>query len=86
MDWGYYCLRRPVSLANPARKKDPLADIEQCISSASAWALHYAAMIRAGEFPPGPRGQCGRWCSFRSICRWEEFRFARKERGEQADE
>ncbi len=86
VDWGYYCLRRPVKLANGAKKKEPLADIEECIDSATDWALYYAAMIRAGEFPPGPRGQCGRCCSFRSICRWDEFRFARKERGEQADE
>ena len=85
-DWGYYSIRRPIALKNRPRKKDPVADIEEYIASASAWAVVYAALIRAGEFAPKSDGRCGSWCPFKSICRWDEFRFARKQTGEQNDE
>lgn len=85
-DWGYYAIKRPVSLKNRPRKKDPVPDIEECIAAASAWALEYAARIRAGHFAPDSPGGCARWCSYRGICRWDEFRFARKKTGGQTDE
>lgn len=85
-DWGYYSIRRPIDLKNRPRRKDPVEDIEGYIASASAWALKYAAAIRAGKFAPKSSGNCGRWCGLRGICRWDEFRFARKETGGQSDE
>jgi ATP-dependent helicase/nuclease subunit B len=85
-DWGYYSVKRPIALKNRPRKKDPVAEIEGYIASASAWALEYAARIRSGKFAPQSDGGCARWCSFRGICRWDEFRFARKQTGEQSDE
>ncbi|MFW5866752.1 MAG: PD-(D/E)XK nuclease family protein [Armatimonadota bacterium] len=86
VDWGYYSIRRPIDLKNRPRKKDPIADIEAYIASASAWALAYAAAIRAGEFAPDSDGRCGSWCPFKGICRWDEFRFGRKQTGGQTDE
>lgn len=85
-DWGYYAVRRPIALKNRPGKKDPVGEIEELIEAASAWALEYAASIRAGQFVPGPRAQCPSWCAFRGICRWDQFRFARKLRGEHADD
>jgi len=81
LDWGYYSVRRPVKLANRPGKKDPAGEIEEYTRGVEGWVLAYAALIRAGEFAPQAPPQCGRWCAFRGICRWDEFRFARKQQG-----
>ena len=75
--WGYYSLRRPIEMAATPPSKDPLPEIEELTAIACEWALAHAAAIRAGEFSPAPPGNCG-FCSFRLICRWDEYRFARK--------
>jgi ATP-dependent helicase/nuclease subunit B len=85
-DWGYYSIRRPIELKNRPGRKTPVAEIEEYIASASAWALAYAEAIRSGEFAPQSPSGCGRWCSLRGVCRWDEFRFARKRIGGRSHE
>lgn len=72
--WGYYRTRRPPKLYGGPGKHDP----ELLIEAACAAALQHAANIRAGQFAPV---KCSR-CDFRAVCRWDEYRFARKGAGE----
>jgi len=74
--WGYYRTRRPPELRCGPGKTGP----ESLIAAACDFALEHAASIRAGSFAPAP-ADC-RYCDFRAVCRWDEYRFARKGAGE----
>lgn len=74
--WGYYRTKRPPKLYGGPGTHDP----EALIAAACAAALQHAARIRAGDFAPAPT-DC-RYCDFRAVCRWDEYRFARKRAGE----
>lgn len=74
--WGYYRTKRPPKLYGGGSRMDP----EALITAAIRFALAHAASIRAGNFAPAPT-DC-RYCDFRAICRWDEYRFARKGAGE----
>ena len=74
--WSYYRTKRPPKLYGGPGTHDP----EALIAAACAAALQHAARIRAGDFAPAPT-DC-RYCDFRAVCRWDEYRFARKRAGE----
>jgi len=74
--WGYYKVRRPIHM----RRSPNPEKIAELIATAIEFALAHAAAIRSADFTPRPQ-DC-RWCDFRGICRWDEYRFARKEGGE----
>ncbi len=76
-DWGFYRVRRPIKLANRS-DADTIAEL---VEIARGWALEHARSIRAGCFVPQNPGRCS-WCSFKTICRWNEYRFSRKAGGE----
>ncbi|NLO04849.1 MAG: hypothetical protein GX131_03350 [candidate division WS1 bacterium] len=82
-DWGYYGAKRPIALKNRPGKKTPVEEIEGYIASASEFVKAYAAAIRAGCFTPQSPGRCTGSCDFACICRWDDYRFARKEGGEE---
>ncbi len=71
-EWAYYKLRRPIDMSTrPAPDK-----IQELIEQMQAHALKHAANIRGARFAPMP-AKCD-YCDFRSLCRWDEWRFARK--------
>lgn len=75
-DWGFYGVRRPIKLVNRSNPES----IAELVEIARGWAQQHASDIRAGRFTPRSPGRCS-WCDFKTICRWDEYRFGRKEGG-----
>ncbi|MCD6361060.1 MAG: PD-(D/E)XK nuclease family protein, partial [Armatimonadetes bacterium] len=86
LHWGYYKVRRDIYLPKGPKPEE----IEDYIADAKRHATRHAEGIRAGRFAPvrdsGDPPICT-WCRFKSLCRWEPWRFERKQQsGGDADE
>jgi len=77
--WAYYLVRRPVGMVGRVRAQDKEeVCLQTMVDAAIEHMRRYARQIRDGHFPlPTVRCAAG-YCPYKSICRYDAHRVARK--------